>query len=73
MEFLLHYCGRLVLLLMVDVEANGDVGVQPEPLLQHFPDPEDRLMVGGVREPHCDLVSPLTDIDHGAIDLRRCL
>ena len=73
MEFLLHHCGRLVLLLVVDVEANGDVGVKPEPLLQHLPDPEDGLVVRGVREPHCDLVSPLTDIDHGAINLRTCL
>ena len=59
----------LVLLLVVDIEANGGVGIQTKSLLQHLTNPQNGLVVGGVSEPDSDLVSPLTDIDHGAIDL----
>ena len=68
-EFLLDHRGGLILLLVVDIEANGGVGIQAKSLLQLLPNPQDRLMVGGVSEPDRNLVSPLADIDHGAIDL----
>ena len=69
-EFLLDDRGWLVLLLVVDVEAHGGGGVQAESLLQHLPNPHDGLEVGSISEPHCDLVSPLADIDHSTIHLR---
>ena len=68
-EFLLDHRGGLILLLVVDIEANGDVGIQTEPLLQHLPDPQDGLVMGSIRKPDCDLVSPLTDIDNSSVDL----
>ena len=59
-EFLLVGIGRdgLVLLLVVDVEADGRVGINAEPLLDHPPNPHDGLLVGGIRQPHGQLVSP---------------
>ena len=71
LEPLLVAAGWLVLLLVVDMESEGSVGVSAEPLLQHLPDPHDGLDVGSISEPDCDLVSSLTDIDHGTIHLRR--
>ena len=63
--------GWLVLLLVVDIEANGGVGIDPEPLLDHLADPHDGLVVGGVREPDSQLVSPAPDVDHGTVDLSK--
>ena len=68
-EFLFDDSGGFVLLLVVDIEADGDVGVQAQPLLQHLTDPDDGVVVGGVSQPDCDLVSPLADIDHSSVDL----
>ena len=52
LEPLLVGAGWLVLLLVVDMEAKGNVGFNAEPLLQHLPDPHDRLSVRGVGQPH---------------------
>ena len=40
-EFLLDDSCGLVLLLVMDVEANGGVGIQAESLLQHLANPQD--------------------------------
>ena len=55
---------------MVDVEANGGVGVDAEPLLDHPPNPHDGLVVSGVSQPHGQLVRPAPDVDHGTVDLK---
>ena len=52
LEPLLVGAGWLALLLVVDMEAEGIVGFNAEPLLQHLPDPHDRLSVRGVGQPH---------------------
>merc|ERR1719436_1390033 len=57
------------LLLLVNVEAHGGNGVQPQPLLQHLADGHDGLGLRGVRQPHRQLVRPGTDVDHSSVNL----
>ena len=49
-EFLFVYVGSggLVLLLVVNIEADGGVGINLEPVLDHLPNPQDGLGVCGV-------------------------
>ena len=55
---------------MVDVEADGGVGINAESLLDHPPNPHDGLVVSGVCQPHGQLVRPAPDVDHGTVDLK---
>ena len=54
----------------MNVEAHGGDGVQPQPLLQHLADGHDGLGLGGVRQPHRQLVRPGADVHHSSVNLQ---
>lgn len=59
------------LLLAVDVEPDGLVGVDVESLLDHLPYSSDGVWLGGVRQPNGQLVSFTSHIDHCTVNLRK--
>ena len=55
----------------MNVEAHGGDGVEPQPLLQHLADSHDGLGLGGVRQPHRQLVRPGADVHHSSVNLEN--
>lgn len=61
---------RRRLFLVVDVEADGLVGVDAEPLLDHLPYPRDPVGLTSVCKPNCKLVSLGSNIHHCTVHLQ---
>ena len=57
------------LLLIVNVEANLNLGINVEPLLDHLAYPDDGVCLGSISQPNCKLVSFASHIDYSSIHL----
>ncbi len=68
MALLLHGAA-LGLLLLVHGEADLLAGVDVEPLLEHLADAQDGVRLGGVGQPHRQLVRLPTHVHHCAVHL----
>jgi len=66
---LLLHGAALGLLLLVDGEADLLAGVDVESLLEHLADAQDGVGLGGVGQPHRQLVRLPTHVHHGAVHL----
>ena len=62
---------RRGLLLVVDVEADGLVGVDAKPLLDHLAYPCDPVRLARVGEPDRQLVALGSNIHHRAVHLEQ--
>ena len=70
-ELLLGGAAGPRLLLIVDVEADGLLGVDAEPLLDHLPYPKYGVWLRGVGQPHGELVTLPPHVNHSSVHLNN--
>ena len=66
---LLHRAPWSRLLLVVNVEANLNVWINVESLLDHLSYPENGVWLRSISQPDCKLVSLASNIDYSTIHL----
>ena len=69
--FLLRRAAWLDLLLIVHIETQVDLRVNPEPLFDHSADPGDALLLPRVSQPHRQLVPLGPYINHCTVHLEE--